>query len=133
MSKRLLNPPTLFRSTYSHAAAVEGGTLIVTAGQVAFDREGKVVGAGDIAAQTHQTYANLRDALKAAGADFSDVIKVTTYVTDPASLGIARDIRMKYMPFAEQPASTGLVVARLVHPDLLIEVEMMAFVERKQA
>ena len=63
MSKRQLNPPTLFHSTYSHAAAVEGGTLIVTAGQVAFDREGKVVGAGDIAAQTHQTYANLRDAL----------------------------------------------------------------------
>lgn len=131
MSKRLLNPPTLHRSTYSHAAAVEGGTLIVTAGQVAFDREGKVVGIGDIAAQTHQTYANLRDALKAAGADFSHVIKVTTYVTDPASLSIARDIRMKYMPFPEQPVSTGLVVARLAHPDLLIEVEMMAFVERK--
>lgn len=131
MSRRMFNPPSLLRSSYSHAAAVAHGTLVVTAGEVAFDREGKVVGAGDIAAQTHQTYANLRDALHAAGADFKDVIKVTTYVTDPASLSVARDIRLKYMPFAEQPASTGLVVARLVHPDLLIEVEMMAFIEDK--
>jgi len=131
MPKRLLNPPTLSRSTYSHAAAVEGGTLVVTAGQVAFDVNGKVVGVGDITAQTHQVYKNLREALRAAGADFADVIKVTTYVTEPANLGIARDVRMGYFPFPEQPASTGLVVSRLAHPDLLIEVEAMAFVDRR--
>jgi enamine deaminase RidA (YjgF/YER057c/UK114 family) len=131
MPKRFVNPPTLSRSTYSHAAVVEGGTLIVTAGQVAFDGTGKVVGVGDIKAQTHQVYANLREALRAAGADFADVIKVTTYVTDPPSLAIARDIRMTYFSFPEQPASTGLVVSRLAHPDLLIEVEMMAFVDRR--
>lgn len=130
MPKRLLSPATLNRSTYSHAAAVEGGTLIVTAGQVAFAADGTVVGVGDIKAQTHQVYKNLREALRAAGADFDDVIKVTTYVTDAANLGIARDIRMSYFTFPEQPASTGLVVTRLAHPDLLIEVEVMAFVEK---
>ena len=131
MPKRLLNPPTLNRSTYSHAAAVEGGTLIVTAGQVAFDAAGKVVGVGDIQAQAHKVFENLREALRAAGADFGDVIKVTTYVTDAPSLAVARDIRMTYFTFPEQPASTGLVVSRLAHPDLLIEVEAMAFVDRR--
>jgi enamine deaminase RidA (YjgF/YER057c/UK114 family) len=102
---------------------------VFTAGQVAFDKEGKIAGVGDVAAQTHQVYANLRDALQAGGAGFADVIKVTTYVTDPAALAIARDIRLKHMPFEAQPVSTGLVVVRLAHPDLLIEVEMTAFVE----
>lgn len=129
MTKRLLFAPGLHRSSYSHVAQVEGGRLIFTAGHVAFGEKGQVVGAGDLAAQVHQTYANLRAALAAAGAGFADVIKVTTYVTDRASLGTARDIRMQYMPFAEQPVSTGLVVAGLVHPDLLVEVEMIAFVE----
>lgn len=129
MPKKLLFASGLHRSTYSHVTAVEGGRLILTAGHVAFDENGNVVGKGDIAAQVHQTYANLHAALEAAGAGFADVIKVTTYVTDRAFLAVARDVRMQYMPFEKQPVSTGLVVAGLAHPDLLVEVEMIAFTE----
>jgi enamine deaminase RidA (YjgF/YER057c/UK114 family) len=68
VSHRHLQPEGLAKPRgYSHVVAARG-TQVFIAGQVAFDAEGRVVGAGDLRAQTEQVFENLQRALAAAGA-----------------------------------------------------------------
>jgi 2-iminobutanoate/2-iminopropanoate deaminase len=67
---------------YSHVVVVEGRRTIFIAGQLARDRQGNVVGKGDMRAQIRQVGENLKAALAAAGASLNDLVKTTTYVTD---------------------------------------------------
>jgi reactive intermediate/imine deaminase len=125
------NPPALSTPTgYTHVVEVSGpGKTIYIAGQVAFDKEGKVVGAGDMKAQTEQVFKNLEAALSAAGAKFSDVVKMNTYVTDISQLAAIREIRARYFGNTT-PASTLVQVPALARPELMIEIEVIAAVAR---
>jgi reactive intermediate/imine deaminase len=107
--------------------AARGGRTVYIAGQVALDAQGRVVGAGDLAAQTRQVFANLDIALKAAGATFANVVKTNYYLRDAAQIAVVRDIRSKYFT-QELPASTLVEVSRLANPDFLIEIEVIAVV-----
>jgi enamine deaminase RidA (YjgF/YER057c/UK114 family) len=123
-----LNPPGLSTPTgYSHVVSSRGGRTIYVAGQVAFDSQGRVVGTGDLAAQTRQVFANLEIALKAAGATFDDVVKANYYMRDATQVAIVREVRTKYFTKG-LPASTLVEVPRLAQADLLIEVEVIAVV-----
>ena len=110
---------------YSHAVTGRG-RWVATSGQVARGGEGKLVGPGDPEAQTRQVFANLDRALAAAGASFTDVIKVNYYVTDIAMLPVVRTIRDEYVDTARPPASTAVQVTALAMPDLMIEIEAWA-------
>jgi enamine deaminase RidA (YjgF/YER057c/UK114 family) len=77
-------------------------------------------------AQTRQVFANLDRALAAAGASFTDVIKLNYYVTDIAMLPVVRAIRDEYVDTARPPASTAVQVSALAMPDLMIEIEAWA-------
>src|SRR3954468_19382924 len=106
------NPPTLSKPTgYTHVVEVTGPQkTIYISGQIAFDKDGNVVGAGDMKAQAEQVFKNLEAALPAAGAKFSAVRKVNTYTTDRTRVRAARDVRAK--SFGEAPpASTFVQVA----------------------
>jgi len=72
-------------SGYSHAVAFSGRTVAVS-GQVPADREGRVVGLGDPAAQVRQVFENLTAVLAAAGATMADVVKLMVFLTDLADL-----------------------------------------------
>ena len=110
---------------YSHAVTGRG-RWVATSGQVALDGAGKLVGAGDPEAQTRQVFANLDRALAAAGASFTDVIKLNYYVTDITMLPVVRAIRDEYVDTARPPASTAVQVSALAMPDLMIEIEAWA-------
>ena len=112
---------------YSHAVTGRG-RWVATSGQVALDGEGKLVGPGDPEAQTRQVFANLDRALAAAGASFTDVIKLNYYVTDIAMLPVVRTIRDEYVDTARPPASTAVQVVALARPEFLIEVDALAVV-----
>jgi len=122
------NPPTLSTPTgYTHVVEVTGpGRTIYIAGQVAFDKDGKVVGS-DMKTQAEQVFRNLEAALAAAGAKFSDVVKMNTYVTDVSQVAAVREVRSRYFG-TTTPASTLVQVAALVRPELLIEIEVVAAV-----
>jgi enamine deaminase RidA (YjgF/YER057c/UK114 family) len=102
------------------------GRWVATAGQVALDENGMLVGPDDPEAQTRQVFANLSRALAAAGASFTDVIKLNYYVTDIAMLPVVRAIRDEYVDTARPPASTAVQVAALAMPGLMIEIEAWA-------
>ena len=129
MERRFINPLELSASTnYSHVAVVSAGRSVHVSGQVALDGTGRVVGAGDLRAQTVQVYENLKAALAAADASFADVVKMTSFVVDltPAKAQIVRDVRTQYLPAGHRPASTMVGVTSLVSPDLLVEIEILA-------
>ena len=115
---------------YSHAVAVSGGTTVYVAGQIALDANGKIAG-DDITTQTRQVLQNVRASLTAAGATFSDVVKMTTYVVglDDAKLAAIREVRKGFLPTAGPPASTLVGVSRLAMEGLLIEVEVVAVID----
>ncbi len=109
---------------YSHA--IKAGNTVYLAGQVGLDRQGSLVGKGDIEAQADQVYQNVVAVLKAAGLSFKDVVKVTTYLTRSEDIPKVRAVRARYFPTSEPPASTLVVVSGLANPDFLIEVEAIA-------
>jgi len=123
------NPPTLSKPTgYTHIVEVTGpAKTVYVAGQVALDKDGNLVGAGDMKAQAEQVFKNLEAALAAAGAKFTDVVKMNTYVTDMEKAPAVREVRARY--FGETtPASTLVQVVKLARPEFLIEVEVVAAV-----
>ena len=123
------NPPTLSKPTgYMHVVEVTGpGKTIYIAGQIALDKDGKVVGEGDMKAQAEQVFKNLEAALAAAGAKFSDVVKMNTYITDMDKAPAVREVRARY--FGEtMPASTLVQVPKLARPEFLLEIEVIAAV-----
>ncbi len=132
---RLFNPDTMAKPAagYSQVAEVTGGKIVYIAGQVALDRSGNLVGKDDFRAQVQQVFENLKAAVEAAGGDFNSVIKLNYYCAesvDPAQLPLTREIRDKYVNTANPPASTFVVVKRLVRPDYLIEIEATAVVKK---
>jgi enamine deaminase RidA (YjgF/YER057c/UK114 family) len=130
MRTQFLNPKDLFDPRFfTHAVAVAGARkLVYVAGQVSYDRDGKVVGKGDMRAQAAQVFESITRALKAAGAGWGDVIKVNGYMVgmDAGRLAAYREVRGRYLDAKRLPASTLVGVDRLVHQDLLLEVEVVA-------
>jgi len=124
------NPPTLSKPTgYTHIVEVTGpGKTIYISGQIALDKDGKVVGDGDMKAQAEQVFKNLEAALAAAGAKFTDVVKMNTFITDMDKAAAVREVRARY--FGETtPASTLVQVVKLARPEFLLEIEVIAFVK----
>ncbi|WP_394827420.1 RidA family protein [Pendulispora albinea] len=130
---RRINPPTLATPRgYSHIVEARGGRTVYIAGQVALDREGNLVGGGDLVAQTEQVFANLKAALSEVGADFTHVVKFGVFITKPLTpedLAGVRGVRERYVGAGNvPPASTLVQVVALVLPELLIEIEAIAVV-----
>jgi enamine deaminase RidA (YjgF/YER057c/UK114 family) len=137
MGRQYLNPKEVFRSPhFTHTVAVEGAAkLVYVSGQVSFDSDGFVVGKGDMRAQAEQVFKSLTHNLKAAGAAWGDVVKLNGYMVNlnNEALNQYREVRARYLDPKRLPASTLVGVERLVHDDLLLEVEVIAAVAGKPA
>ena len=117
------------KPAYSHVVTVTGpGKTIYIAGQLARDREGNIVGPGDMRAQLEQTFKNLEACLKAAGATWADVVKTNTFVTDYQAFSQCSDVRMRYFGIAS-PTSTTIQISGLAQQEAMVEIEMVAVVE----
>jgi enamine deaminase RidA (YjgF/YER057c/UK114 family) len=108
---------------------VKAGNTVYIAGQAALDQHGALVGPGDITAQTTQTFENLKQALASVGADFSDLVKITVFATDPAYRAPIADVRRRYLGSPDPVASTFVAVSALALPGFLVEIEAVAVVE----
>jgi 2-iminobutanoate/2-iminopropanoate deaminase len=135
MTTRRIQPERLFQralkghTLYSHVVIASGQSLVFIAGQLARDSEGRVVGKGDMGTQIRQVGENLRIALEAAGLGLMDLVKTTTYVTDIDEFFKHPEVRNEIFGQA-LPTSTTVEVRRLSHPDLMVEVEAMAAIDR---
>jgi enamine deaminase RidA (YjgF/YER057c/UK114 family) len=131
MPLELINPDDLpTPESYTQVVAATGSRLVFVAGQVAEDARGELVARGDLAGQAHQAFANLGRALRAAGAEPSQVARITIYVVGH---------RPEYLPLISaarravfgdhKPADALLGVETLAEPGYLIEVDAFAVVD----
>jgi enamine deaminase RidA (YjgF/YER057c/UK114 family) len=124
---RFVNPPEISKPNgYSHVAEAIGGRMVFVAGQVPLDADGNLVGPGDLAAQAHQVFRNIKAALAAMDADFDSVVKLNYYLMDASQLPVVREVRNQYINTAQPPVSTAVQVGGLFRPDILIEIEAVA-------
>lgn len=129
---KILNPDALGRplGQYSQIARVKASEFLFIAGQVASDKEGKVVGADDFDAQCAQTFANIEAALKSQGAGWGNVVQFTTYLVHSQDIPKFMKYRLRefprIFPNGGYPPNTLLMVDRLVHEAFLIEVQPIA-------
>jgi 2-iminobutanoate/2-iminopropanoate deaminase len=117
---------------YSQSIAV-GGRLVLTAGQGGFDEAGEVV-AGGFEAQLRQTFANLDAVLGSQGASLKTVARLTVYLVNAGDYDSFKRVRSEVLT-APFPASTAVVVAALLIPGMLVEIDAVAAVgiERQTA
>lgn len=122
MGKRVVRAESVVEGMGPYSQCIQAGGFLFVAGQVAWDREGKVVGPGDVAVQARQCFDNLKALVEAAGASMDDVVKVNFFLTDISQAGKVRALREEYFR-APYPAATSVEVSKLVMPELVIEVE----------
>lgn len=130
MTRREIRPASVPQPVAEYAQGVEvsGGRTLYIAGQVPLDAEGKLVGAGDFRAQARQVLRNVQAIVEEAGGSISDIVKMTTFLTDMAHYDDFRAVRSEFLkpPF---PAATLVEVSALVRPEWLLEVEAIAVIE----
>ena len=119
-----LNDP---RPRYSQGILAEGGKLLFIAGQTASDKEGNVVGKGDIKAQTRQVFQNIKAVLEAAGASLDNLVMTTTYITDRKYREGYNEVR-RDMYKKDPPTSTLVIVTGLANEEYMIEIAGIAVV-----
>ena len=115
-----------WEQTYGYSRLVRAGDLLLTAGCTA-TVDGVVTGVGDAYAQTITAFRIAVDALAAAGATIQDVMRTRMYVVRAADADTVGRAHGELFG-AVRPVSTLVVVAGLLHPDHLVEVEAEAFV-----
>ena len=110
----------------AYSRLVRAGDYVAVSGTTATDENGLVVGAGQMYVQARQALANIRAALERAGVSLHDVIRTRMFVTDIGRY--AEAARAHREVFADFPPATSMVeVRRLIHPDMLIEIEADAY------
>ncbi len=115
---------------YSQGVRVKCGELLFVAGEVALDAAGNLVGAGDVAVQTHQVFHNLSQVLNRSGATLRNVVEFTTYLVGRDSIQPFLNARAALFPSlfpdGDYPPNTLLVVSGLVREEFLVEIKAVA-------
>ena len=114
---------------YGFSQAVRVGDIIYVSGQTAMGDDFAAVGGDDMAAQIREAYAGVTRVLAMFGAEPSDVVDETLFVTDVmAAATCAKEVRGEFYGEAFAVASTLIGVAALGSPDLMIEIKCVAHV-----
>ena len=124
-----VNPEGLLKSqVFSQVVTTRGsGATIYIGGQNSINANGKVIGKGDIQTQTTQVMYNIDTALKACGATFDNIVKLTIYIVEGQDVSKAFQTAQQVVKFTNPPSITTLIVSGLTDPDYLIEIDAVAF------
>jgi len=117
---------------FSMGAIQQDGHIIHFTGQVAWDENERIVGKGDVEAQTRQCFKNILAVLSSVGGKIEDVVSVTTFFTDRAQLPAIQRVRTEFLTDDSAPVSTSVMVAGLGHEDFLVELTPVAVVPKER-
>jgi enamine deaminase RidA (YjgF/YER057c/UK114 family) len=110
-----------------YSRAVRVGNFIEISGTTAVDGQ-NVIGVNDMYLQTQFILEKLNETLQQCGGDLKDVVRTRMFITD---IGQWKDAAKAHRDFFAniKPVSTMVEVSRLIHPDLLIEIELSAIIQ----
>ena len=134
MEREFINPTDGLKSVprgYSHVVKVRNpGAFVFIAGQGPVDADLKLVGGDDIEAQTRATFENIGRNLDAAGARFSDIVKMQVFLTDiAAQQWPVRNVRAEFIAVESPSVSTMIEVSKFAIDGMMIEIDVIAVIE----
>lgn len=125
--KQKISSGSEWESKVGYSRAVKTGNLIFVSGTTSIGENGDIIGKGDVYQQTKQCILNIERALKKAGASLEDVVRTRTFITDMDEWEAFGKAHGEF--FGEiNPAATLVEISRLIHPDLMVEIEVDAVI-----
>ena len=122
--RQAVSTPSAPQAIGPYSQGVRAGSLLFVSGQVPIDPATGNIIEGDIAAQTHRVFQNIREILKAGGASFDHVVRTTVFLADMNDFTAMNEVYAAF--FAEPfPARSTIQAARLPR-DARIEIDAIA-------
>jgi aminoacrylate peracid reductase len=129
MPKTPIIPPGSPPPLAPYSPGVRAGDMVYVSGILSLDKDGKVVGAGDAAAQTRQVLETVKSIIEAAGATMRDVVFNHIFLSDMAHYQTMNSVYKEYFP--EEPPARYCIRADLVRPEFLVEIASTAHAPKR--
>ena len=107
-----------------YSQAIQAGSLLFVSGQIPLDPATGALVQGDIAAQTHRVFANLKAILEAGGASLDQVVRTTVYLADMNDFAAMNEVYGRH--FQQEPPARSTVQAARLPRDAKVEIDCIA-------